>query len=79
MAMGSTQPLSEMSKRDLPWGAKAAGAYDWQACHLHVLSDCKSWEPQPPRALRAYLGLYRDSFTLPYLSEHHSYLLEKYK
>lgn len=28
MAMGSTQPLSEMSKRDLPWGAKAAGAYD---------------------------------------------------
>jgi hypothetical protein len=23
----------------------------------------KSWKPQPPRALRAYEGLYRDSVT----------------
>ena len=26
MALGSTQPLTEMSTRDLPWGVKAAGA-----------------------------------------------------
>jgi hypothetical protein len=31
-------------------------------CHLGVLSDRKSWKPQPPGALRAYLDMYRDTF-----------------
>jgi hypothetical protein len=26
-ALGSTQPLTEMSTRNIPWGVKAAGAY----------------------------------------------------
>ena len=30
----STQPLTEMSTMDLPWGAKAAGAYGWQHGHF---------------------------------------------
>jgi hypothetical protein len=27
VALGSTQPLTEMSTRDISWGVKAAGAY----------------------------------------------------
>jgi hypothetical protein len=27
MALGSTQPLTEMSTRNIFWGVKAAGAY----------------------------------------------------
>jgi hypothetical protein len=27
MALGLTQPLTEMSTRNIPWGVKAAGAY----------------------------------------------------
>jgi hypothetical protein len=32
----STQPLTEMSTRNLSWGAQAAGAYGWQPYHLQV-------------------------------------------
>jgi hypothetical protein len=28
MALGSTQPLTEMSTRNISWGVNAAGAYD---------------------------------------------------
>jgi hypothetical protein len=35
MALGSTQPLTEMSTRNISWGVKAAGAYGWPY-HLHV-------------------------------------------
>ena len=38
MALGSTQPLTEMSTRNISWGVKAAGAYGWQPYHLHVLT-----------------------------------------
>jgi hypothetical protein len=36
MALGSTQPLTEMSTRNISWGVKAVGAYGWQPYHLHV-------------------------------------------
>jgi hypothetical protein len=36
MALGSTQPLIEMSTRNISCGVKAAGAHGWQICHLHV-------------------------------------------
>ena len=36
MALGSTQPLSEMGTRTISWGAKATGALNWQPYHLHV-------------------------------------------
>jgi hypothetical protein len=38
MALESTQPLREMSTRDILLGTKAAGAYVWQPYHLHMLS-----------------------------------------
>jgi hypothetical protein len=36
MALGSTQPLTEMSTMNNSCGVKAADAYDWQPYHLHV-------------------------------------------
>jgi hypothetical protein len=36
MALGSTQPLTEMSTRNISWGVKTAGASSWQPYHLHV-------------------------------------------
>jgi hypothetical protein len=42
MALGSTQPLTEISTRDISWGIKAAGAYGWQPYHLHVPIFLKS-------------------------------------
>jgi hypothetical protein len=53
MALGSTQPLIEMSTRNLPGGKKAAGAYGWQTCR-HLWAEClKMWEPQPLAIVRA--------------------------
>jgi len=44
MALGSTQPLTEMSNRNISWEVKAA--------------DClEIWEPQTPGTLRACRGL----------------------
>jgi len=41
MALGSTQPLTEMSTRNF-LGVKAAGASGWQPYHLHVPTVLKS-------------------------------------
>ena len=42
MALGSNQPLTEMSTRNISWGVKAAGAYGWQTYHIHVPTVLKS-------------------------------------
>ena len=42
MALGLTQPLTEMSTRNISWGVKAAGAYGWQPYHPHVPIVLKS-------------------------------------
>ena len=60
MKLGSTQLLTEMIIGELPCGVKAAAAYSRQLCHLCVLTVSKSWEPQAPGALGAYVGMYRD-------------------
>ena len=36
MDLGLTQPLTEMSTRNISCGVKAAGAYGRQPYHLHV-------------------------------------------
>ena len=55
MALGSTQPLTEMSTSNTSWGwgVKAAGAYGWQPYHLHVpivlmSGSLKCQEPSGP-------------------------------
>jgi len=42
MALGSTQPLTEMSTRNISLGVNAAGALGWQPYHLHVPIVLKS-------------------------------------
>ena len=49
MALGSTQPLTEMSTRGISWGIKAAGAWGWPYHHPVLLSwnlgTLTSWNP----------------------------------
>jgi hypothetical protein len=63
MALGSTQPLTEISTRNLP-GCKGQLAHNGDnlttICELIV---SKKWEPQRLTTLRAYMACYRDSFT----------------
>ena len=40
--LGLTQPVTEMSTRNISWGVKAAGAWDWQPYRLHVWIVWKS-------------------------------------
>jgi hypothetical protein len=42
MALGLTQPLTEMSTRNISWGVKATGGSGWQPYHLHVPIVLKS-------------------------------------
>ena len=42
MVLGSTQPLTGMSTRNISWGVKAAGAHGWQPCHFKVPTVLKS-------------------------------------
>jgi hypothetical protein len=50
MALGSTQPLTEMSTRNISWGVRVAGAYGWQpttfmCCLSRNLGASTSWNP----------------------------------
>jgi len=42
MGLVSTQPLTEVSTRDILWRVRAAGVYSSQSYHLHVqiVSKC---------------------------------------
>ena len=42
MALGLTQPLTEMSTRNISWWVKVAGAYGRRPYHLHVPIVLKS-------------------------------------
>ena len=42
MALGLTQPLTEMSTNNISCGVKVAGAWGWQPYHLHVSIVLKS-------------------------------------
>jgi len=42
VALGLAQPVTEMNTRNISWGAKAAGAWSWQHCHLQVPTVLKS-------------------------------------
>jgi hypothetical protein len=55
-ALGSTQPLTEMSTRNISIGVKAADAYGWQPYHLHVLIFLKSGSHSPLEPFRPEQG-----------------------
>ena len=42
MALGLTQPLTEMNTRNISWGLKAAGALGCQPYHFHMMTVMKS-------------------------------------
>ena len=60
MALGLTQPLKEMTTRNISCGVKATGAWGWQPYHL--LGASTSWNPQSlPRPVMGLL------FFIPYM------------
>jgi hypothetical protein len=52
-ALGLTQPLTEMSTRNIFWGVKVASVQGSQPYHLHVQFVLKLWESQTPGNLWA--------------------------
>jgi hypothetical protein len=57
-----TQPLTEMSTRNISWGK--VGRCVGLTTLPPSFADClEIWEPRPPGILRACSGLYRDCFT----------------
>jgi hypothetical protein len=63
MALGSTQPLTEMSTRNLPGGK---GRPARKADNLTAICEpivWKMWEPRRLTTLWTFTACYRDSFT----------------
>jgi hypothetical protein len=58
MALGLTQPLTEMSTRNISWGRGGGGGAEGSQCVSLTalplsLPDCiEIWEPHPPGTLR---------------------------
>ena len=60
MVLGSTQPLTEMSTRNICPAVKAAGVCSWQPYHLYVPIVLKSWSLsllEPSGTLQACNGI----------------------
>jgi hypothetical protein len=75
MALGSTQPLTEMSTRNLPGGK---GRPAPEADNLTAICEpivYKMWEPEHLTTLWASTACYRDSFTLLFTHLQFSYNL----
>jgi hypothetical protein len=67
MTLGSTQSLTEMFTRNLPWGkARPARKADnfTAICEPNVY---EMWEPRPLTTLWAFTACYRDSFALLFI------------
>jgi hypothetical protein len=63
MALGLTQPLTEMSTKNLPGGKgrPVRGAHNLTAICEPIVY--KMWEPRRLTTLWAFMVCYRDSFT----------------
>jgi hypothetical protein len=67
MALGSTQPLTEMSTRNISWG-KGGRCVGLKTLLPSCADFLKTWEPEPPGALKACNGI---ALPLPYTFVHH--------
>jgi len=66
MALGSTQPLTEMSTRNISLGDKVGRCVRLTALPL-LCADClEVFEPQPPGTIRDCSGLRGIALPLPY-------------
>jgi hypothetical protein len=67
MAVGLTQPLTEMSTRNISWEGRGS----WYVGLTTLPPSCANcheiWEPQSPGTPRAFPGLHREFF---YLTAH---------
>ena len=57
VALGSTQPLTEMSTGNISWGCKGGRCVGLTTLPLSCADCLEIWEPQPPGTLRACPGL----------------------
>jgi hypothetical protein len=57
MALGSTQPLTEMSTRNISWGGKGGRCIGLTTLPPACADFLEIWELQPPGTLRACPGL----------------------
>jgi hypothetical protein len=62
MALGSTQPLTKMSTRNLPGGKGRPGRKTDNLTAICELIVWKMWEPRRLTTLCAFTACYRDSF-----------------
>jgi hypothetical protein len=62
MALGSTQPLTEMSTRNLPGAKKRLVRNVDNLTAIFEPTVCKMWEPRRFTPLRAFTACYKDSF-----------------
>jgi hypothetical protein len=66
MALGSTQPITEMSTRNFPGGKGRPGLDKLSAISEPTIY--KMWEPRRLTTLWASAACYRDSFKLPFIN-----------
>jgi len=69
MALGSTQPLTEMSTRNISWwggGRKVGRCVRLTTLPPSCAGCLEIWEPQPPETLWACPGLQWDGFTFTF-------------
>jgi len=57
MALGLTQPLTEMSTRNISWAGKGGRCVGLTTLPTSCTGCLEIWEPQPPGALWACPGL----------------------
>jgi hypothetical protein len=69
MALWLTQPLTEISTRNLPGGKGRPANKAGNLTAISEPTDWKMWEPQCLTALWASTACYRDSFTFTKLQE----------
>ena len=69
MAVGSTQPLTEMSTRNISWGGRSKGGrcVGLTTYHLRVLTVSKSGSLKLLELSGPVIGLYRDCCSFIYI------------
>jgi hypothetical protein len=75
MALGLTQPLTEISTMNISWVVKAVGVWGWQTYDLHVAVFLKSGKSQPPETLRARPACNGIALPLPSCQSHKIFLI----
>ena len=85
MALGLTQPLTEMSTRNTSWGVKGGRCVGLTTLPPSCADCPEIWEPQTSGTLRVCLGLQWDCFTFLSLilkfwqwADFHETLYERY-